>query len=70
MAEVMRKSDGRVTDINATAKNLGNKFLQLLAVHVITGCDTVSVCYMFCKGKAFPVSTMTKHEIVLEVLGE
>jgi hypothetical protein len=64
----MRKSDGRVIDINATAKKLGHKSLQLLAVHAITGCDTVS--YLFGKGKASAVSTMTKHEVGMEVLGE
>lgn len=64
----MRKFDGRVIDINATAHKLGNKSLQLLAVHAISGCDTVS--YMFGKGKASAVSTMLKHDVHLEVLGE
>jgi hypothetical protein len=64
----MRKSDGRVIDINATAQKLGHKSLQLLAVHAITGCDTVG--YLFGKGKADAVSIMMKHEVGLEVLGE
>lgn len=64
----MRKADGSVIDINATAKSLGRKSFQLLAVHAITGCDTVS--YLFGKGKTSAVSTMLKHDVDLEVLGE
>ena len=62
----MRKSDGRVIDINATAEKLGPKSLQLLAVNALTGCDTVS--YLF--GKRQAVSAMLKHEVCLDVLGE
>ncbi len=64
----MKKSDGRVVDINATAAKLGPKASQLLAVHAITGCDTVS--YMFGKGKASAVTSMIKHDVSLDLLGE
>ena len=63
----MRKSDGHVVDITATAEKLGCKYLQLLAVHAITGCDTVS--YFFSKGKVSAVSIMMKHDIDLEIIG-
>ena len=63
----MRKSDGRVVDITATAEKLGCKYFQLLAVHAITGCDTVS--YFFGKGKVSAVSIMMKHDIDLEIIG-
>ncbi len=55
-------------DINATASVLGDKSLQLLAVHAITGCDTVS--YLFGKGKVSAVSTMMKNDTDLHVLGD
>ncbi|MES9884496.1 MAG: hypothetical protein ABW185_26930, partial [Sedimenticola sp.] len=64
----MKKSDGRLIDINATAENLGSKSTQLLGVHAITGCDTVS--YLFGKGKASAVAAMVKHDVGLEILGE
>ena len=40
---------------------------QLLAVHAITGCDTVS--YFFGKGKVSAVSIMMKNDIDLEIIG-
>ena len=64
----MKKLDGRVIYINATATKLGNKCDQLLAVHAITGCDTVS--YLFGKGKASAASVMMKNDVGLEKLGE
>ncbi len=64
----MRKSDGQIIDINATAHKLGDKSLQLLAIHALTGCDTTS--YLFGKGKASAVSIMLKHDMNLEVLGQ
>ncbi len=65
---LMKKSDGRRIDINATAAQLGHKSNQLLAVHAISGCDTVS--YMFGKGKGSAVAAMLKHDVGLEILGE
>ena len=56
----MRKFDGTVIDITATARKLGNKSLQLLPLHVITGCDTVS--YPFGKGKVSAINVMMKHD--------
>ena len=64
----MRKSDERVIDINATAQKSGHKSLHLLAVHALTGCDSVS--YFIGKGKTSAVSAMLKHEVNFEVLGD
>ncbi|MES9884700.1 MAG: hypothetical protein ABW185_27970 [Sedimenticola sp.] len=64
----MKKGDGRVIDINATAEKLGAKSSQLLALHALSGCDTVS--YLFGKGKTSAVTLMLKNEVGLELLGE
>ena len=64
----MRKSDGKIIDINATAKQLGPKSLQLVAVHALTGCDSTS--YLFGKGNASAVAIMLKHDMNLEVFGQ
>ena len=45
----MENWNGRILDINATCIQLGSKCLQLLGLHALTGCDTVS--YPFSKGK-------------------
>ena len=46
----MEKWNGDVFDINQTVQELGpRKCSQLLGLHVISGCDTVS--YPFGKGK-------------------
>ena len=34
--------DGSVLDINATCADLGQKCLQLLGMHALSGCDTTS----------------------------
>ena len=38
----MKKYDGKVFDIKATALKLGDKCFDLLAVRALSGCDTVS----------------------------
>lgn len=45
----MERWDGAVIDINTTCLLLGSKCLQLLGMHALRGCDTVS--YPFGKGK-------------------
>ena len=46
----MEKWNGDVLDINETVQRLGpRKFSQLLGIHALSGCDTVS--YTFRKGK-------------------
>ena len=45
----MKRFDGRTISINASAEKLGAKCLELLPLHALTGCDTVS--YPFGKGK-------------------
>ena len=55
-------------DINATATELGPKCMQLLAVHTLTGCDTVNFPYD--KGKCSAVSTLLNHQTELDMMGE
>jgi len=38
----MERWNGVVVDINATCTELGPKCLQLIGMHVLNGCDTVS----------------------------
>ena len=49
----MKKRDGSIININATAEKLGDKCKCLLPLHSLTGCDSVS--YLFGKGKATAV---------------
>ena len=43
LAEITKKwFDGKTIDINATAMALGDKCIQRLPIHAITGCDSVS----------------------------
>ena len=37
--------DGSVLNINATCTDLGQKSLQLLGMHALSGCDTTSCLY-------------------------
>ena len=41
----MERWDGSVFDINAICTDLGQKCLQLLSMHVLNGCDTISYPY-------------------------
>ena len=45
----MEHWDGTFVDINATCVQLGPKCLQLMGMHALSGCDTVS--FPFNKGK-------------------
>ena len=48
-AITMKRFDAKTIYVNATAMALGDKCVQLLHMHAITGCDSVS--YPFGKGK-------------------
>ena len=52
----LERWDGSVLDINATCANLGQKCLQLLGMHALSGCDTTS--YPYGKGKVTALNTM------------
>ena len=54
-------------DINATATELGPKCTQLLAVHALTGYDTMNFPYD--KGKS-AVSTLLNHQTELDMMVE
>ena len=41
-AITMNRFDGKTLNINATAMTFGDKCVQLLPMHAITGCDSVS----------------------------
>ena len=45
----MRKYNGKIIDIRATVTELGNKCSDILPVHALSGCDTVS--YPYGKGR-------------------
>ena len=45
-----------VLDINATCSDLGSKFFQLLGIHALCGCHTVS--YPYGKGKISALNTL------------
>lgn len=64
----LKRFDGKCIDINLTALALGEHCLQLLPLHVATGCDTVS--YPFGKGKVTAVNLMKKGKLDLSILGE
>ena len=49
----MKKHDGSIISINATAEKLGDKCKCLLPLHSLTGCNSVS--YLFGKGRATAV---------------
>ncbi len=59
----MRKYDGKVIDIKETAIKLGDKCLDLLAMHALSGCDTVS--YPFEKGKLTAINLLLKSKLQL-----
>ena len=60
----MRKHDGRIININETVAKLGNKSKDILSLHALTGCDTVS--YPFGKGKMTAVNMLMKSDLNLE----
>lgn len=57
----MKKFDGTVIDVNASAEKLGDKCFQLLPLHAATGCDTVS--YPYGKGKVAALNLLLKHDM-------
>jgi predicted aminopeptidase len=64
----MKKYNGKVIDINATAAKVGDKCYDLLAVHALSGCDTVS--YPFGKGKTSAVNLMLKLDLNLRMFSD
>jgi len=66
----MERWNGVVIDINATCLLLGSKCLQLLGMHALSGCDTVS--YPFNKGKISALNALQAGDFpgLFEVLGE
>lgn len=64
----MKKSDDQVIDINATGKQLGDKYIQVLAVHALNGCATTR--YLFGKSHASAIAILLRHEVKLEALGK
>ena len=62
--------NGVVLNINATCTALGPKCLQLLAMHALSGCDTVS--YTFNKGKLSALNVLKSGDFPrsFQVLGE
>ena len=66
----MERWDGTVFDINATCADLGPKCLELLGMHALSGCDTVS--YPYGKGKISALNTLLAGDFpgFAHVLGE
>ena len=63
-AITMKRFDGKTIDINATAMTLGDKCVQLMPMHAITGCYSVSC--PFGKGKVSSLKAIMDsddHEI-------
>ena len=57
----MGKWDGTVLNINKTCKTLGEKSLQVLGMHALSGCDTSS--YTCGKGKASSINALSKTDL-------
>ena len=57
----MEKWDGTVLNINETCNNLGEKSLQILGMHALSGCDTTS--YTCGKGKGSPINALSKTDL-------
>jgi hypothetical protein len=66
----MERWDGTVLDIKATCADLGQKCLQLLGMHALSGCDTTS--YPYGKGKIGALNTLLAGDFpgLADVLGE
>ena len=52
----MERWDGSELDINVICADLGQKYLQLLCMHAVSGCDTTS--YPYSKGNVAALNTM------------
>ena len=61
----MRKYDGKVIDIEATALKLGDKCFDLSVVHALSVCDTVS--YPFGKGEISAINMLLILDLNLGV---
>ena len=57
----MEKWDGTVLDVQATVSQLGDKCGQLLGMHALSGCDTVS--YPCGRGKKTALKVLMKNDI-------
>ena len=57
----MEKWDGTVLNINETCNNLGEKSLQILGMHALSGCDTTS--YTCGKGKGSAINALSKTDL-------
>ena len=64
----MRKYNGKIIDITATVAKLGNKCSDILPVHALSGCDTVS--YPYGKGKVSVINLMLKLDLDLSVFAD
>ena len=65
----MQKWNGEVIDINATVSSLGTKCKNILGVHALSGCDTVS--YPYGKGKVSALKVLDMDILLnMERLGE
>ena len=65
----MQKWNGEVLDINATVSSLGTKCKNILGVHALSGCDTVS--YPYGKGKVSALKVLDMDILLnMERLGE
>ena len=62
--------NGVIMDINATCTELGPRCLQLMGMHVLSGCDKVS--YPFNKGNISALNTLQAADFpgLYQVLGE
>ena len=68
LLKMLRPCDGKVIDIANTALRLGPKSRDLLSLHALTGCDTVSYPY---RGKATALKVFLSHDDQsLNVIGE
>ena len=56
----MQKWDSTVLNINETCKRLGEKSLQVLGMHALSGCDTSS--YSCGKGKVSAIKALSKTD--------
>ena len=59
----MKKYDGKVIDITATVEKLGDKRLDLMPAHALSGCDSVS--YPFGKGKLTAIDLILNSKLKL-----
>ena len=57
----MEKWDGTVLNINETYNNLGEKSLQILGMHALSGCDTTF--YSCDKGKGSAINFLSKTDL-------